>query len=86
MELAPKRPSPLWFWRPNSIIVVYIDPLGYTLSQLLASVTAESATEERKRRRMRRPVLRTEDDTMDDGVHLRELCGVGSRAMCKSRS
>ena len=28
MELAPKRPSPLWFWGPNSIIVVYMDPLG----------------------------------------------------------
>ena len=28
MELAPKRPSPLWFWEPNSIIVVYMDPLG----------------------------------------------------------
>ena len=24
----PKRPSPLWFWGPNSIIVVYMDPLG----------------------------------------------------------
>ena len=24
MELAPKRPSPLWFWGPNSIIVVYM--------------------------------------------------------------
>ena len=28
MELSPKRPSPLWFWGPNSIIVVYMDPLG----------------------------------------------------------
>ena len=28
MELGPKRPSPLWFWGPNSIIVVYMDPLG----------------------------------------------------------
>ena len=28
MELAPKRPSPLWFWGPNSIIIVYMDPLG----------------------------------------------------------
>ena len=27
MELSPKRPSPLWFWGPNSIIVVYMDPL-----------------------------------------------------------
>ena len=25
MELGPKRPSPLWFWGPNSIIVVYMD-------------------------------------------------------------
>ena len=29
MELGPKRPSSLWFWGPNSIIVVYMDPLGY---------------------------------------------------------
>ena len=28
LELAPKRPSPLWFWGSNSIIVVYMDPLG----------------------------------------------------------
>ena len=28
MELGPKRPSPLWFLGPNSIIVVYMDPLG----------------------------------------------------------
>ena len=28
MELGPKRPSPLWFGGPNSIIVVYRDPLG----------------------------------------------------------
>ena len=30
MELGPKRPSPLWFGGPNSIIVVevYMDPLG----------------------------------------------------------
>ena len=28
MELGPKRPSPLWFWGPNSRIVVYMDPLG----------------------------------------------------------
>ena len=29
MELGTKRPSPLWFWGPNSIMVVYVDPLGY---------------------------------------------------------
>ena len=29
MELGPKRPSPLWFLGPNSIIVVYVDPLGW---------------------------------------------------------
>ena len=29
MELSPKRPSPLWSWGPNSIIVVYMDPLEY---------------------------------------------------------
>ena len=28
MELGPERPSPLWFWVPNSTIVVYVDPLG----------------------------------------------------------
>ena len=28
MQLGPKRPSPLWFWGPNSIIVRYMDPLG----------------------------------------------------------
>ena len=28
MEISPKRPSPLWLWGPNSIIVVYMDPLG----------------------------------------------------------
>ena len=27
MEFGPKRPSPLWFWGPNSIMVVYMDPL-----------------------------------------------------------
>ena len=31
MELGPKRPSPLWFWGPNPIIVVYVDPLGWSL-------------------------------------------------------
>ena len=28
MELGPERPSLLWFWGPNSIIEVYMDPLG----------------------------------------------------------
>ena len=28
MESGPDGPSPLWFWGPNSIIVVYTDPLG----------------------------------------------------------
>ena len=28
VELGPKRPSLLWFWGPNSITVVYMDPLG----------------------------------------------------------
>ena len=28
MKLGPKRPSLLWFWDPNSIIGVYMDPLG----------------------------------------------------------
>ena len=26
MELGPKGPSLLWFWGPNSIMVVYMDP------------------------------------------------------------
>ena len=30
MELGPQRPFTLkWFWELNSIIVVYMDPLGY---------------------------------------------------------
>ena len=29
MELGRRRPSPLWFWEPNSIVVVYMDPLGF---------------------------------------------------------
>ena len=32
MESGPKRPSPLWFWRPKSIIVAYMDPLGIVLN------------------------------------------------------
>ena len=28
MELGPKRPSLLWFWGPNSIMVVYVGPSG----------------------------------------------------------
>ena len=28
MELGPKRPSPLWFWGPISILVVWMDPSG----------------------------------------------------------
>ena len=28
MELGLTRPSPVWFWGPNSMIVVYMDPLG----------------------------------------------------------
>ena len=28
MELGPKRPSLLWFCGPDSILVVYMDPLG----------------------------------------------------------
>ena len=29
LELDPKRPSLLWFWGPNSIVVVCMGPLGY---------------------------------------------------------
>ena len=29
MELGPERPSILWLWGPNSIMVVYMEPLGY---------------------------------------------------------
>ena len=32
VELGPKRPSLLWFWDPNSIIGVFMDPLGYISS------------------------------------------------------
>ena len=28
-KLGPKRPSPLWLWGPNTIMVVYVDPLGF---------------------------------------------------------
>ena len=28
MELGPKKPSPLWFWGPNSIMAVYVGPSG----------------------------------------------------------
>ena len=28
-KTSPKRPSLLWFGRPNFIMVVYMDPLGY---------------------------------------------------------
>ena len=28
MELGPNRPSPIWILGPNSIIVVYMDPLS----------------------------------------------------------
>ena len=36
MELGPKRlrPSLLWFWGPNSIMEVYMDPLGTVLQGL----------------------------------------------------
>ena len=29
MELGPRRPSLLWFEGPGSMVVVYMDPLGY---------------------------------------------------------
>ena len=41
MELGPKRPSPLWFLGPNSIVVVYMDPLGMSKS-LQGSPAAET--------------------------------------------
>ena len=34
MESGPKRPSPLWFLGRNSIMVVYMDPLGDTIGSL----------------------------------------------------
>ena len=34
MELGPKRPSPWWFFGPNSIIVVCMDPLGSGIQDL----------------------------------------------------
>ena len=33
MELGPKRPSLLWYWGPNSIVVVYMDRLGYLVQE-----------------------------------------------------
>ena len=43
MELGANRPSPLWFLEPNSIIVVYMDPLGYTvIIELLEGASAQS--------------------------------------------
>ena len=35
VELGPKRPSPLWFLVPKSIIVVYMNPIGYTTIRIL---------------------------------------------------
>ena len=45
MELAPKRPSPLWFWGPNSIIVVYMDPLGNFHTKEPTTAANANATE-----------------------------------------
>ena len=39
MELGSKRPSPLWFSGPNSIIVVYMDPLGIASSEAMQNQT-----------------------------------------------
>ena len=30
MELGTERPSLLWLWGPNSMMVVYMDPLGFS--------------------------------------------------------
>ena len=42
MELGPKRPSLLWFWDLNSIIGVFLDPLGKqpltAITELLSTV------------------------------------------------
>ena len=40
MESAPKRPSPLWFWGPDSITVVYVEILGIYTVYLLVFRTA----------------------------------------------
>ena len=40
MESAPKRPSPLWFWGPNSITVVYVEFLGIYTVYLVVFRTA----------------------------------------------
>ena len=37
MELGPERPSPSWFWDPNSIIGVFMDPLGSISKRRLLS-------------------------------------------------
>ena len=36
MELGTERPSLLWLWGPNSMMVVYMDPLGFFLWQMLS--------------------------------------------------
>ena len=41
VELGPKRPSLLWFRGPNSIMVVYVDPLGV---QSCTQIKAEPVT------------------------------------------
>ena len=33
MELGPQRPSPLWSLGPNSIIALYMDPLGLAFTR-----------------------------------------------------
>ena len=35
-----ERPSVLWFWGPNSIMVVYMDPLGSNGKLMLVSTMA----------------------------------------------
>ena len=29
MELGPQKPRMVWFLGPNSILAIYMDPLGY---------------------------------------------------------
>ena len=38
LESGTKKPSPLWFWGSNSIIVVYMDPLGSRIRYSIQSI------------------------------------------------
>ena len=43
-KIGPKRPSLLWLWGPNSIMVVYMDPLGDDFGVIVYSTLALATT------------------------------------------